>query len=112
MSSQTWSFIQKASNSIQSAMPHGKPYWELLNEKQLSDHFLTPKIFKSMKFVSHCTSVLERFPCNFKGIISTFEKMETSETISLQECILNLDFVLDYLMVTDIMSHLTFFIKI
>ena len=64
-----------------------------------------------MIFVGHCSSVLESFSCNFKGIISTFEKMNTSETILLQERILNLDFVLDYLLKTSIMSYPTFLSK-
>ena len=37
--------------------------------------------------------------------------MNTSETISLQERILNLDFVLYYFVMTDIMPHLTFLLK-
>ena len=36
---------------------YGKPFMELLNQENISDHFLTAKMFKSMKFVGHCSSV-------------------------------------------------------
>ena len=83
-------------------MSYGKPYRALLDDTSLIHHFLTPKIFKSMKFVGHCISVLKSFTSNFKGIISTLE------TIALQQKILSLSFILDYLVMCDIMHHLTY----
>ena len=73
-------FVEVTCNTIQSIMTqmsYGKPYRALLDDTPLIDHFLTPKIFKSMKFVGHCTSVLKSFTSNFKGIISTLERMNT-----------------------------------
>ena len=81
--------------------------WIFLNEAHLSDHFLIPKLSKSMKFVGHCSSVLQSFSSDFKGIVSTPEKMNALESISLQEAILNMDFILDVLIMKDIMSHFT-----
>ena len=80
---------------------------ELLNNDLISNHFLTPKDFKSMKFVGHCSSVLKSFKSNLGGIASTLEKLATPEANALQETILNLDFVMDYLFMPDVMSHLT-----
>ena len=51
------SFIENTSDTVQSIMKllsYGKPHMELLNTDLLSNHFLTPKSFKSMKFVGHC----------------------------------------------------------
>ena len=79
---------------------------DFLNEAHLSDHFLIPKLFKSMKFVGHCSSVLQSFSSDFKGIVSSLEKMNTLESISVQEAILNMDFILDFLIMRDIMSHI------
>ena len=73
-------FVEMTCNTIQSIMTqmsYGKPYRALLDDTPLIDHFLTPKIFESMKFVGHCTSVLKSFTSNFKGIISTLERMNT-----------------------------------
>ena len=56
-----------------------------------------------MKFVGHCTSVLKCFTSNFKGILSTPERMNTSETIALQQQTLSLPFILDHLLICDIM---------
>ena len=104
-------FVEVTCNTIQSIMTqmsYGKPYRALLDDTPLIHHFLTPKIFKSMKFVGHCTSVLKGFTSNFKGIISTLERRYTLETIALQQKILSLSFILDYLVMCDIMHHLTY----
>ena len=109
-SNEKQSFIESVTDTIQSTMKllsYGKPHMDLLNEAHLSDHFLIPKLFKSMKFVGHCSSVLQSFSSDFKGIESTLEKMNTLESIYLQEAILNMDFILDFLMMRDIMSHIT-----
>ena len=105
------SFIETTGDTIQARMKLlsiGKSYMEFLEAAHLSDQFLTPKIFKSIKFVGHCSSFLQSFSCNFNAIISSLEKMNTLETLALQESILNLDFILDYLMMSDIMSHLSY----
>ena len=44
---------------------------------------------------------------NFASIVSTLEKLNTPETEALQETILRLNFVLDYLFMSDVMPHLT-----
>ena len=104
-------FVEVTCNTIESIMTqmsYGKPYRALLDDTPLIHHFLTPKIFKSMKFVGHCTAVLKSFTSNFKGIISALERMNTLETIALQQKILSLSFILDYLVMCDIMHHLTY----
>ncbi len=60
-----------------------------------------------MKFVGHCMSVLKCFESDFKSIVSTLSKIDTEEGLGLQEKILRLDFILDYLFMSDIMFHLT-----
>ena len=78
---------------------------ELLSQKNISDHFLTPKIFKFMKFVGHCPSVMKSFGSNFASIVAILEKLNTPETEALQEIILSFDFILDYLFMSDVMSQ-------
>ena len=85
---------------------HGKHFMELLSQENISDHFLTPKIFKFMKFVSNCSSVIKLFGSNFASIVSTLDKLNTPETEAFQETILSFDFVLDHLLMSDVMSHL------
>ena len=63
---------------------------ELLNTDLISEHFLTLKIFKSMKFVSHCSSILKVFHLIFKESYLLFKKTNTPETDALQETILSL----------------------
>ena len=60
-----------------------------------------------MKFVGHCSSVLKCFKSDFKSIVSTLSKLDSEEGLGLQEKILRLDFILDYLFMSDIMFHLT-----
>ena len=51
-------FIEHTTSVIQNLMKHGsygQAYLELLGNKDLSESFLTPKVFKSMKFVGHCS---------------------------------------------------------
>ena len=84
------SLNEKFSGTIQSTMKPlscGKPFMELLSQENISDHFLTPKIFKSMKFVGHCSSVIKSFRSNFASIILTIEKSYTPETEVFQETI-------------------------
>ena len=81
---------------------------ELLNTDLISGHFLTPKMFESMKFVSHCSSVRKGFSSNFQGIVSTLEKMNTPETDALQETILSLHFVSSYFVLKDCPTRLLF----
>ena len=103
-------FIESVSDAIQCIMKilsYGKPYMKLLHTTELSDQFITPKIFKSMKFVGHCSSVMKSFESNFKSIVSTLGSLDTIETIGLQDAILRVEFVLDYLLMKDIMVHLT-----
>ena len=50
---------------------------------------------------------MKSFKSNFGEIASTLEKLATPEGNALQETILNLDFVMDYLFMSDVMSHLT-----
>ena len=103
-------FIESTSDIIQNIMKllsYGKAYLELLENQVLSDHFVTPKIFKTMKFVGHCTSVLESFECNFSSIVSTLSSLNSEESVGLLEAILRVDFVLDFLLMKDVMSHLT-----
>ena len=48
--------VEVTFNSIQSIMPlmsYGKFYRKLLHDTPLIDHFLTPKIFKTIKFAGH-----------------------------------------------------------
>ena len=85
---------------------------ELLNTDLISEHFLTPKIFKSMKCISHCSSVHKSSSSNFQGIVSTLGKMNTPEIDALQQTSLSLHFVFDYLFTSDIMSHLALCSKI
>ena len=59
-----------------------------------------------MKFVGHCTTVLQSFKSNFEGITLTLQKLHTLETIALQEAVLCVDFILDFFIMSDIMSHL------
>ena len=103
-------FIESTCDTIQCIMKYlscGKPYMELLDHRLLSETFLTPKIFKSMKFVGHCMSVLKCFSSDFKSIVYTLATIDTEECLGLQEKILRLDFILDYLLMSDIMFHLT-----
>ena len=60
-----------------------------------------------MKFVGHCSSVLKCFKSDFMSIVSTLSKLDSEEGLGLQEKILRLDFILDYLFMSDIMFHLT-----
>lgn len=60
-----------------------------------------------MKFVGHCTSVLKCFSSDFKSIVSTLTTLGTDECLALQEKILRIDFVFDFLFMCDIMFHLT-----
>ena len=60
-----------------------------------------------MKFVGHCSYVIKSFGSNFASIVSTLEKLNTLETEALLETTLSLYFLLYYLFMSDIMSHLT-----
>ena len=60
-----------------------------------------------MEFVGHCFLVLKSFKLNFGGIASTLEKLDTPDANALQATILNLYFMMDYLFMSDVMSHLT-----
>ena len=60
-----------------------------------------------MKFVGHCSFVLESFKSNFKSILSTLTSMNTEESVGLLESILKVDFILDFLLMSDIMNHLS-----
>ena len=73
-------FIESTCDTIQCIMKYlscGKPYMELLDHRLLSETFLTPKIFKSMKFVGHCMSVLKCFGSDFKSIVYTLATVDT-----------------------------------
>ena len=85
----------------------GKAYIELLENKDLSEHFLTPKIFKSMKFVGHSSAVLLSFHDDISSIVSTLKTLGTDETNGLLNSILRVDFILDFLFLYDIMNHLS-----
>ena len=50
---------------------------------------------------------MKSFESNFKSIVSTLGNLDTIETIGLQDAILRLEFVLDYLLMNDIMMHMT-----
>ena len=103
------SFVESTSDTIQTVtklMSYGKSYMEFLTQSKISDHFLTPKIFKSMKFVGHCSSVLKAFKVNFLTIIRTLGKLATDESTSLQETLMSVSFVFDFLIMTDIMELL------
>ena len=50
---------------------------------------------------------MKLFRSNFASIVSTPEKLNSHETETLQETILGLNFILDYLFMSDVMSHLT-----
>ena len=102
------SFIDVTSDKIQTVMKllsYGKNYMEFLTQSKISDHFLTPKIFKSMKFVAHCLSVLNTFDVNYQTIIRTLGQLNTEESIGLQESLLSVSFVFDFLIMKDIMGH-------
>ena len=103
-------FIECTSEIIQSVMKfisYGHAYLELLHSKSLSEHFLTPKIFKSLKFVGHCASVIKSFESDFKSIVSALSSLNSEESVGLLESILRVDFVFNFLFMKDIMEHLT-----
>ena len=107
---ETSTFIEKVSDTIQSIMKlisYGKPYLDLLTSENISDHFFTPKIFKSMKFVGHCSAVLKSFSTNYASIVTVLKEMNTHETEGLLKIILDLGFVLDYLFMKDVLYYLT-----
>ena len=62
---------------------YGHAYLELLGNKDLSENFLTPKIFKTMKFVGHSSSVLTCFDSNFDSIVATLTIINNEENIGL-----------------------------
>ena len=103
-------FIESTCNIIQNTMKYisyGHAYLELLGNKDLSETFLTPKIFKTMKFVGHSASIFTCFESDFESIIATLTKINNEESVGLLENILRVEFVLDFLFIKDIMSHLS-----
>ena len=50
---------------------------------------------------------MKSFRLNFASIVSTQVKLNTPQTEDLQEAILSLKFILDYLFMSDVVSHLT-----
>ena len=51
--------------------------------------------------------VMNSFGSNFASIVSTLEKLNTPETEALQKAILGLNFILDYLFMSDSTSPLS-----
>ena len=96
--------VTSAIHSIMKNVSHGKNYETLLEFKDLSDTFLEPKIFKSMKFISHSLKIFETFDSDFKSLVATLEHVEDSD---LRDKVLKLNFILDYLFLFDICKHLT-----
>ena len=60
-----------------------------------------------MKTIKKSSSLMKSFRLNFASIVSTQVKLNTPQTEDLQEAILSLKFILDYLFMSDVMSHLT-----
>ena len=60
-----------------------------------------------MKTIKKSSSPMKSFRLNFASIVSTQVKLNTPQTEDLQEAILSLKFILDYLFMSDVMSHLT-----
>ena len=60
-----------------------------------------------MKTIKKNSSLMKSFRLNFASIVSTQVKLNTPQTEDLQEAILSLKFILDYLFMSDVMSHLT-----
>ena len=107
---QPQNFIEHTSDIIQSVMKlisYGHAHLELLKSKSLSEHFLTPKIFKTLKFVGHCSSVIKSFESDFKSIVSALSNLNSEESVGLLESILRVDFIFYFLFMKDIMQHLT-----
>ena len=81
-------FIEFTCNTIQNIMTflsYGKPYMVILNHSHLSHLFLTPKIFKSMKFIGHCFSVIKSFDSNSNSIVLTLGSlMDQKQCIHLK----------------------------
>ena len=59
-------------------------YLSKIGPENISDHFLAPIIFKSMKLAGHCPSVIKLFGLHFVSIVSTLDKLNTPETEDLQ----------------------------
>lgn len=73
----------------------GQGYEALLDNKDLCDHFYTPKLFKGMKFVAYSDEVFKSFISNYKCYVATSEQFEDA---TLRDKLMALPFV----------THLTF----
>ena len=60
-----------------------------------------------MKFVGPSASIFTCFESDFESIIATLTKINNEESVGLLENILRVEFVLDFLFIKDIMSHLS-----
>ena len=101
-------FVSKTTSIIQTVMTnlnYGKNFEILLENKALGEIFLVPRVFKTMKFIGHCSGVFKAFETDFKSIIATLEK---TEDFASRDKILSLDFVTDFLFLTDVNNHLSF----
>lgn len=79
-------FTEKVVDTIQSTIKLfscGKPIMEFLSQGDI--YFLTPKIFKSMKFIGHCSSITKSFASNFASTVSTIGKLNNPEKEALQK---------------------------
>ena len=79
---------------------------EFLSQGDIYYHFLTPKIFKFMKFIGHCSSVTKSFASNFASTVSAIGKLNNPETEALQKTIFSLDFILVYLFMSGVTSQM------
>ena len=78
----------------------GKGYETLLDYQDLIDHFLSTKLFKTMKFVAHSKAVFDTFINNYAA------GSEEIENVASREKLMSLEFVSDMLFLSDICCKL------
>lgn len=101
--------IKKAHCLINDSMKefmYGSKYEKLLkSSEEFSDFFYKPKIFKTMKFASHCKDVFKTFIADYKSLVSVCE--QNPDMFSLRDKLLSKSTLFHILLLSDIYNILS-----